>query len=228
MLKSLSGAFAGVALAAFSVTGAHAASVVVDGYKLEEGSFGGQLGVHSNSSQTGSSVNAHVNQDNSAVTFKTNTGNISVNGSGEATVAGDPLFEDLTVTFAKAWKNVTFNLEVGKKKDGGADADFTLLVNGLALFSATPNVGDAACTFCLVNNGENKFVVSGPGITSLVFAFDPGIAGGKQFRVEGVGGGPGGPSPVPEPATWAMMILGFGAAGAAVRASRKRQFLALT
>ena len=31
------------------------------------------------------------------------------------------------------------------------------------------------------------------------------------------------PSAVPEPATWAMMILGFGAAGAAVRNSRRRQ-----
>ena len=31
------------------------------------------------------------------------------------------------------------------------------------------------------------------------------------------------PGAVPEPATWAMMILGFGAAGAAVRNSRRRQ-----
>lgn len=229
MLKSLSGAFAGVALAAFSVTGAHAASVVVDGYKLEEGSFGGQNGVHSTSAQTGSSVNAYVNQDNSAVTFSTNTGVISVNGSGEATVDGDPLIEDLSVNFAKAWDQITFNLQIGAKKDGGADSNFNLLVNGLALFSATPNVGDAACTFCIVDGGEGKFVVSGPNITSLAFTFTPGIGGAKQFRVEDLqNGGPGGHSPVPEPATWAMMILGFGAAGAAVRASRRRQFLALS
>jgi len=218
MLKSLSGAFAGVALAAFSVTGAHAASVIVDGYKLQEGQFGGQLGVHSNSSQTGSQVDAYVNQDNSTVTFKTSTGDLSVNGSGEATVSGDPLFEDLTVTFGKAWQSVTFNLDVGDK-----NSKFSLLVNGLAFFSANPNVGDLACNFCLVEKGQNKYVVSGPGITSLAFTFDPGISGGKQFRVEGVG-----VSPVPEPATWAMMILGFGAAGAAVRASRRRQFLALS
>ena len=30
-------------------------------------------------------------------------------------------------------------------------------------------------------------------------------------------------SAVPEPATWAMMILGFGAAGAAMRNNRRRQ-----
>ncbi|WP_293406698.1 PEPxxWA-CTERM sorting domain-containing protein [Phenylobacterium sp.] len=33
------------------------------------------------------------------------------------------------------------------------------------------------------------------------------------------------PSAVPEPATWAMMIIGFGAAGAIVRTSRRRNAL---
>ncbi|WP_293406694.1 PEPxxWA-CTERM sorting domain-containing protein [Phenylobacterium sp.] len=32
-------------------------------------------------------------------------------------------------------------------------------------------------------------------------------------------------SAVPEPATWAMMIIGFGAAGGAIRASRRRNAL---
>jgi hypothetical protein len=86
----------------------------------------------------------------------------------------------------------------------------------LALFSATPNLGDLACTFCLVNNGENKFIVSGPGINNLAFDFDPAIAGGKQFRVEGLSSG------IPEPATWATMIIGFGAAGVMIRSSRRK------
>ena len=34
-------------------------------------------------------------------------------------------------------------------------------------------------------------------------------------------------SAVPEPATWAMMIIGFGAAGSAVRVSRRRNMLSL-
>ena len=34
------------------------------------------------------------------------------------------------------------------------------------------------------------------------------------------------PSSVPEPASWALMLVGFGALGAAVRASRRRQALA--
>ena len=220
MHQLLSGVLAGVAVAALSVGSASAASVLVDGYTLENGSFGAQTGVHSNSSQTGSTVNAYVNQDNSAVTYSTTTGQLSVNGSGEATVTGDPLIENLTVTFAKAWNEVTFNLD--SVNGGGNSATFDLLVNGLALFSATPNGGDLACTFCLVNNGENKFIVSGPGITTLDFSFDPAIAGAKQFRVEGLTG-----SVVPEPATWAMMLLGFGVLGTAVRSQRRRGALVL-
>ena len=57
--------------------------------------------------------------------------------------------------------------------DGAA---FTLLVNGVTLFSSAPNPGDAACTFCIVDNGENKFTVSGPGINSLDFGFNPAIS----------------------------------------------------
>ena len=42
---------------------------------------------------------------------------------------------------------------------------------------------------------------------------------------DGEGSDVGIPSSVPEPATWAMMVLGFGAAGFAVRRSRRRKEL---
>lgn len=38
-------------------------------------------------------------------------------------------------------------------------------------------------------------------------------------------GTPGGTPPVPEPATWAMMLMGFGATGVALRRSRRRKVL---
>ncbi|ODT64477.1 MAG: hypothetical protein ABS77_00335 [Phenylobacterium sp. SCN 69-14] len=41
--------------------------------------------------------------------------------------------------------------------------------------------------------------------------------------IDGFGNAPPPVSGVPEPATWAMMILGFGAAGAAMRNNRRRQ-----
>ncbi|HEY9235888.1 MAG TPA: PEPxxWA-CTERM sorting domain-containing protein [Phenylobacterium sp.] len=217
MNKLLKFVAAGASAAALSVAASAAsAAVVVNGYTLDTGSFGAQTGVHSAGAQSGQTVNGYVNKDGSAVTFSTSSGllNLSVNGQGEATVLGDPLMENLTVTFAKAWDKVTFNLEAPQGAGGKFSSDLTLLVNGSVLFSLTPNPGDDVCTICVVDNGENKFTVWGPGITSLAFTFDPAIGSGKQFRVEGLS------SAVPEPATWAMMIAGFGLAGATIRRRR--------
>lgn len=36
-----------------------------------------------------------------------------------------------------------------------------------------------------------------------------------------------GPDPIPEPTTWAMLILGFGAVGGALRIGRARRFAAV-
>lgn len=184
------------------------AAVFVDGFTLDTGSFGGQNGVHSTGTQAPSStLTGFVNMGgaNNGVTFSTTTGLMSITGGGEATISGEPKIEDLTVVFQKGWDKVTFNFE-GEKTD-----TFTLLVNGSALFSATPNLGDAACNICVLGN-NGKFTISGTGITSLAFTFNPGITAAKQFRVEGVS-----TAPIPEPATWAMMIGGLGLAGAALR-----------
>lgn len=221
-MKTLMSAAVALALG-FAASAANAAQVVtVDGYTLDDTQFSAQTGVHSSSSQTGSTVNGFVNQDGSWVTFSTSNGqlNLVTNGQGQATILGDPLLENLNVAFQKSWDRITFNLESPARAGGQFSAAFTLLVNGAVLFSASPNPGDSACTFCLVNNGENKFTVSGPGINSLAFTFNPAIGDAKQFRVEGLS------SAVPEPATWAMMITGFGLAGTAIRRRRGMAVLA--
>lgn len=58
------------------------------------------------------------------------------------------------------------------------------------------------------------------GTTSIPILNTQGISGAVLY-------GPGGPPPggVPEPATWAMMIAGFGATGFALRRSRRRKAL---
>lgn len=75
-------------------------------------------------------------------------------------------------------------------------------------------------------NGENKFAFqtsNGEAITDLFYQFDvgannPGTADAiRQVRILTSTG----PLSVPEPATWAMMLLGFGAAGIAIRRSRR-------
>ena len=223
-MKAKLAAAAAAGAFALAMTGsAYAAEVVVGAYTLETGSFGGQLGVHSDGADTDSVVSGFVNNEGSDVTFSTTTGVISINGQGEAIIDGDPLMENLLVEFEHAWGAVTFDLESPtQQQDPNFDfSNFTLVVNGTTTFSLG---GSPACTFCIVDNGANKFVLSGPAITSLQFTFDPAIQQAKQFRLVGVGDDiPGGV--VPEPATWAMMIMGFGGVGALMR--RRRGTMAL-
>lgn len=176
---------------------------VVGGFALDTGSFGTGFGVHSDGTQAGPTLNAHVNIDGSAVIFGS-TGGLTMTGGGEATVYPDGgVIDDLTVDFAKSWNKITFSF------DGEEDGIFTLLVNGVSLFD-----GCSLCT--LDSSGQNKFILTGNGINSLAFTFDPGILTAKQFRVDGV------TDAVPEPATWGLMILGIGFAGAVMR-RRQRQ-----
>jgi hypothetical protein len=178
------------------------AAVVIGGFTFDTGSFGAQTGVHSSGSQSGPSLNGFVSKGgaNNGVTFSTTTGNLSITGSGEATINGDPGIENLTVLFQKAWDSVTFNFE------GDTSTTFSMLVNGSTLFSG------AGCSICNLG-GNGKFTLSGTGITSLTFNFDPAINAIKQFRVEGVSNIPA----VPEPTTWAMIIGGLGLVGVAMR-----------
>lgn len=197
--------------AALGVSVPAQAAVIIDGFTLDTGSFGAQTGVHSTGTQApASSVTGFVDHGgaNNGVTFSTSTGNLSITGGGEATINGDPGIENLTVLFDKAWDNVTFNFE------GAKTATFTMLVNGATLFS------DTTCSICVLG-ANGKFTLSGAGITSLAFNFNPAIDAVKQFRVEGVSNVPA----VPEPATWAMMIGGLGLVGASMRRrSTKVQF----
>jgi hypothetical protein len=201
----------GASAAALLLANGAAAAVVIGSYTLDSGSFGVQTGVHSNGTQTNvTTADAFVNQDNSTVTFSSSA-MFSVNGNGEATVDG-PL-PDLKVDFSKAWGAITFDFE------SDVDSIMSLTVNGTTLF--TDGGGNACGTLCdLSKNGANKFILTGPGITSLSFAFDPSIADAKQFRVEF----PGTPGTVPEPATWTMMIVGVGMIGGVLRRRRQMAF----
>ena len=51
-----------------------------------------------------------------------------------------------------------------------------------------------------------------------------GVSGSVQFTL--TGGDIGLPPGIPEPSTWAMMIIGFGAVGSMVRSQRRKQALA--
>lgn len=83
-------------------------------------------------------------------------------------------------------------------------------------FTATFNIDHSP-------NGANKFgflTSNGEAITNLAYSFVGGTAEDiRQVRIIPTVGPNSG---VPEPSTWAMMLLGFGAAGLAMRRSRRR------
>jgi PEP-CTERM motif-containing protein len=194
-------------------------TVTVGDYTLDDTSFGAQFGVHfDNASNDVTSAIATVNQDNSKVTFSS-TDPFDTDTGGEAVVAdgsggnADP-FDNLSVVFEHSWDKVTFSF------DGGDSSLMTLVVNGTTVFDS------GNCSFCVIENGQTKFTITGnvTAISTLDFTFSPEVGSGRQFRVMGVDdNNPGGG--VPEPATWAMMILGFGGVGGLMR--RRRETMAL-
>lgn len=118
---------------------------------------------------------------------------------------------------------------------GGCGGYVGLIPGSTATVPATPgNGGDAwlatdtqaayGAPFLLVGNGTGfttnafTFTVTSPGSFGLKledFVGSGGVAGDAYFRNLVV-------SSVPEPATWAMMLMGFGMVGAGVRSRRKQ------
>lgn len=199
-LRSRLGIVLAAGCAAVMVVAPAQAAITIGGFTLTENdSFGVQTGVHS----VGTQVPAHtlsgfVNGDGSAVSFNSSD-LISITGAGLATVQGP--MSDLSVTFAKAWDDVTFAFT------GESGGLFSLSVNGTDF---------GFCSICVLDGkGEQKFTLSGSGITDLDFSFNPDIQDAKQFRVDNLS-----TSAVPEPASWALMLIGFGAIGGAMRRRR--------
>ena len=105
----------------------------------------------------------------------------------------------------------------------GGTIEFTLTA-----FDAMGNAeADAFFDYMLDPNGENFFAfeaLNGETFTNLSYNIVGGTADAiRQVRIASAEGGV---PAVPEPATWAMMLMGFGAAGYAMR--RRRQAAVLT
>jgi hypothetical protein len=153
-------------------------------------------------------VTGTVGINGPVVDFTSNNGLLETN-TGAATIftaSGDPLtqltFSLVTGTFTAA----EFNLLSGSAK--------TLSV------TLTDNLGETQTIDLSNASGSNIFdVIAGPG-QSYVSASFTSTGGGfdtfKQLRLV-----LGTSAAVPEPATWAMMLLGFGGIGVAMRRRRK-------
>jgi len=56
-----------------------------------------------------------------------------------------------------------------------------------------------------------------PGTLRVSFRNNEGLAGGNDFAIDNIS-----VTAVPEPGTWALMIIGFGGAGAMLRSNRRK------
>ena len=93
--------------------------------------------------------------------------------------------------------------------------------------------GGGGLTIGQSTSGLLRFITD-PGTTQLTFsnigvrvqsinASQLGVRGGSALLTEATGGGG---AAIPEPSTWALMIMGFGGAGAMLRRRRKQQVFA--
>jgi PEP-CTERM motif len=192
-----------------------------------------------NSGTSGGTVFGSTNQTHTSVTFT--SGNT-------VTCSGCPLQTLLEPSNGQA------RIQVGDGRTQVPLQDITIaLTNGTATFGIGyiefnlfmgANVGDAisvvvtaidqfgnvATTSGAVNTGSGFFSALASGgevIQSISFDANgsAGVTDIRQIRLTPAIGGEV-TTPLPEPATWAMMIFGFGAAGFAMRRSRRKALLA--
>jgi len=224
---------AAVALAATSLT-ATSALADVSGQKT---SFDQGILVHTNGAQTGTTVTGTLGSGPSAPAI------VQFDGSTDFTVSttdandvhlqqGNGQAELTGAVFGGPQD--TYQLQSGDiyLNNGGPNIGMTwieLAFTGVSDSADTITftlslLGEPDALFTLdvdhTPNGENKygfFAANGESILNLHYVVDGGTADSiRQVRIIPFG------SSIPEPATWAMMLIGFGATGIAIRRSRRK------
>lgn len=112
-----------------------------------------------------------------------------------------------------------------------ANTEFRIFVGGGSATQATLTFVDTAGaqfrnTFAIPSNGFfNAQVTGGPQIDYFTIATNGSLQDVRQIRIGGIERFEVPSGAIPEPATWLMMILGFGAIGATLRHRRRRPAL---
>ncbi len=145
-------------------------------------------------------------------------------GQGQATVTGG--LDTGTQNPNDTFDITSFNLALGN--DAAFDwIELSLMGSGTVSFSLLDDLGniftsDSTGDFIYdLTNGQNKFAfqaINGQSIAGLSFnVTGGGVSSVSQIRI----GQAAAAAAVPEPATWAMALLGFGAIGFAMRRKRR-------
>jgi hypothetical protein len=161
--------------------------------------------VNFNNGDTGFLITGLVGPDDAAVSFN-GAEALVVQGQSIEAVAGN--FNFLLFTLADAglaFTSAQFNLDAAE--------------DGTTSIFAYDQFGNGfGGNFSVGVNGGNIFNVAasnGQRIQSIVVMSNADLNDVSQVRLSGIS------ALVPEPASWAMMIMGFGAAGAVVRQRRR-------
>jgi len=171
--------------------------------------------------ETGLVIGGHLNDNPAQLLTFTGTETLVGDGSGQASVGALDNLLNTAVTFALT--GATFNLATFNLAPlAGNDPNEATTVQ----ISYVPAFGGSPITYTLDGNGNNFYGIygdAGEQLQSITFggymSVGSGVASINQVRVGGVQSdlviNPLGP--VPEPATWALLLVGFGAVGATLR-----------
>ena len=145
-----------------------------------------------------------------SVEFTSTTDLLNLDASGQATISAvDEVLNSLTFTLlgGAIFERAEFNL-------------FNGAANPLSVTIMT-NTGSSE-TFDIANaNGANRFGITadaGESLSSVTFTSAVGFDSLRQLRIGGVTT----PGAIPEPATWLMMLIGFGLLGGVMRAAKRK------
>jgi hypothetical protein len=152
------------------------------------------------------------------VTFTGNTAvNITDSGGGFASIkdvlTDNTLFTTLTIDPDLLFTDMKFTVQLNNIAGGSIVSVYYTLLGGIETLAGTYNDG---------GNNAVKYNLDGLS-TDRILNVRVSVAGGSifEFKQDSINAfvGPGG---VPEPSTWAMMLLGFGGIGMAMRRGRKQ------
>lgn len=197
-------AVSALAAAAFATAPAYADIVMVDASSIQ-----GSNVLFNDEPQIGTTVNGFTNTTPSLSLDFSAGGDVLRSNGGQARVEGDGA--NLTEFFFELTDGGTFN-DVEFRLFGGraTTASFTLVDDSGTEFTFLDQTIDPSGFFGFQG-------INGQSIASVSFTLNgDGIRDVRQIRLSPVGTA-GNPDAIPEPATWAMLLGGFGMLGAAAR-----------
>ncbi|MGX7953623.1 PEPxxWA-CTERM sorting domain-containing protein [Tsuneonella sp. HG249] len=154
--------------------------------------------------------------------FSFNVSIISCAGGYDGNLLQDTLTDPIGIAAVQALGGPNTGIFVEPKLDGlnaNGTINFNSFLNGLTVFGIhTGKAGDpnGNATYFFSFNASNTDVIQ---ITGRAGANNSGLSNAALLATT---------SAVPEPATWALMLLGFGLIGGAMRSARQRQKLTVS